>query len=334
MDILEEIKKCKTDEELKELVEEAIKVFTDIAKQENICTDYLGDNIGYNPRIITGDHDGYESNNIWNGYIPKGVRVVYARFKDNLVDQYTNNGFYYYLDDESYIYDFFKYIKEVDDIEDEQDIIMYVNAFIEDRFARYFEPKQREAMHTLFCKDERLFYPPIHEHSYKDFYYNGSARCTEIAIMAQNLLSLLGFEVIYANDFNHAYNIYIPSERFAEDKEAYVLDFGNWVPCYNAKLEFLGKLPFFGKMSNFTPEVAETMFDGKRRFTFPNYLLMRINDQMIEMEFGNDRNYGVDYIPLEDKKVIASGVEKKGVDLILPGDKPSGKKLILTKDED
>ena len=67
MDIVEEIKKCKTDEELRALAKEAIEVFTEEAQQNNLCTDYLGDNIGIYPKLIVDDEEHYESNNVWYG---------------------------------------------------------------------------------------------------------------------------------------------------------------------------------------------------------------------------------------------------------------------------
>ena len=311
MDIVEEIKKCKSEEELKALADEAIEVFTEQAKEENICTEYLGDRIGYNPRFIIGEEDAYESNNVWNGYIPKGTKVVYARFKDELVSQFTNNGYYYFMDDDSYVYDFFQFIKDEKDIEDDYDIIVTVHKFIEERFAKYVNPRNREIMHHLLYKDDTTFYAPVREHGFTDFYYNGSAKCTEMAIMGQNLLSLLNIEVIYVNDFNHAYNIYIPRGDSEDANNAYVIDFGNFVPCFDINLNYIGKIPFFGKIKDYTPEMFEEIFEGKKRITFPNYIIMRINNTTFEMACGEKRDYGVDYLPLEDKKLLVRERTKK-----------------------
>lgn len=312
MDIVEEIKKCKSDEELKALAEEAIEVFTEQAKQENICTEYLGDRIGYNPRfVLLGEEEVYESNNIWNGYIPKGTKVVYARFKDDEVNQFTSDGYYYFMDDDSYVYDFFQFIKEEEGIEDDYDIIVTVHKFIEERFAKYVNPRNREIMHHLLYKDKTLFHAPVREHGFSDFYYNGSAKCTEMAIMGQNLLSLLNIEVIYVNDFNHAYNIYIPRGDSEDADNAYVLDFGKFVPCLDVHLNYIGKIPFFGKIKDYTPGMFEEIFEGKKRLTFPDYFVMRMNNTTFEMAYGERRDYGVDYMPLEDKKLLVRERTKK-----------------------
>ena len=334
MDIVEEIKKCKTDEELRELAKEAIEVFTEEAQQNNLCTNYLGDNIGIYPKLIVDDEEHYESNNVWYGYVPKGVRVTYGRFKDEGVNQFTNFGYYYYIDDDDYVYDFFKLIYEEDNIEDENDIIILVQEFIENLFENSMEPKSRQYMHALFRNSDNVCYKPIREHKFSDFYHNGSAMCSERALLAQNLLSLLGLNVVYINDFNHAYNIYIPSDKeYEETNKAFVLDFSTTIPCYDLTFECIARIPFYGSIKDFDKR-AEDIFCGKERVKFPNYMLIKTRDKTYAKVIGKDRDYGVDYLPYEEKKIITSDSENKGGELILPGPKPSGKKLILLKDID
>ena len=175
MDIVEEIKKCETDEELRELSQEAIEVFTEKAQEENLCTEYLGDNIGIYPKLIVGE-EAYNANNVWNGYIPKGVKVNYARYKAEGQDQYTHLGYYYYMDDDDYVFDFFKLIHDEEDIEDDNDIIMVVQSFIEEKFSKCVNPTSRQVMHMLFHKADNTVCPPAHEHKFSDFYreYNFS----------------------------------------------------------------------------------------------------------------------------------------------------------------
>lgn len=331
MDIVEEIKKCETDEELRELSQEAIEVFTEKAQEENLCTEYLGDDIGIYPKLIVGE-EAYNANNVWNGYIPKGVKVNYARYKAEGQDQYTNLGYYYYMDDDDYVFDFFKLIHDEEDIEDDNDIIMVVQSFIEEKFSKCVNPTSRQVMHMLFHKADNTVCPPAHEHKFSDFYHNGSAMCTEIAILAQNLLSLLGLEVIYINDFAHSYNIYVPREEFDRTHKAYVLDFGNYVPCYDLKMDFLCKIPFYGAISDFDKR-AEEIFNGRQRVQFPNYVIVKTKYKTFAKKDGEDRDYGVDYTPYEEKKIITDEHADIGGEIILPGDKPTGKKLILDWNE-
>ena len=327
MDIVEEIKKCETDEELRELSQEAIDVFTKKAQEENLCTEYLGDDIGIFPKFVVGE-ETYDSNNVWNGYIPKGVRVSYARYKADGQQQFTNLGYYYYMDDDDYVYEFFKLIHDEEDIDDENDIIMVAQSFIEDKFSKTIDPTSRQVMHMLFRKADNTFCKPFHEHKFSDFYHNGSAMCTEKAILAQNLLSLLGMEVIYINDFNHSYNIYVPTEEFEKDHKAYVLDFGNYVPCYDIKFDYLCRIPFYGAICDFDKR-AEDIFCGRQRVQFPNYVIVKTKYKTLAKKMGEDRDYGVDYIPFEEKKIITDEHSTPGGEIILPGDKPTGKRLIL-----
>lgn len=303
MDIVDEIKKCKTDEELKALAEEAIEIFTKQAKQDNLCTCFLGDNISYNPTFISGDPNYYEANNTWFGYIPKGMKVTYGRIKEKGCKSFTNMGCYYYLDDDSYIYDFFKFIKE-EDIEDDFDIIFAVFKFLNKRFSKFFEPTERKQLHKLIYKDDQYYFPPVREHSIKDFYYNGSAKCTEYAVMAQNLMSSLNLETILINDFNHAYNIYIPGNNENKVKDAYIVDFSQWVPCYNLKFDYVGRAPFIGNMNNCNKELITVLIEGSIRGEFDDYYLFKINGSIYEIRSVRNRDYGVDYEEYEEKKTL------------------------------
>ena len=86
MDIYELIKKCSSLEELYELADSAIKFFTQRAYEENVPTNCIGTQIGINPiSNHIGDKDFkfdkyYSAVNVWNGYVPLGMKIVYGRF--------------------------------------------------------------------------------------------------------------------------------------------------------------------------------------------------------------------------------------------------------------
>ena len=299
LEILEQIKKCKTDEEIKSLAQERIKECTLTAREENNDLDYIGEDLSYNPTIKNIDPNYRAANNLWVGYIPKGMKIVYGRFRESINNPFTNRGRYYYLDDESYIYEFYKFFKEDNyKFDDEFDMIVYVHEFLNNKLERCFEGRKREDINKMIYKDNYIMYDRIKEHSIKDLYDNGSAMCTEYAIMGQNILSTLGYEMIYVNDLDHAYNIYVPYEENNEnvkDEEAYIVDFSNWVMCVDYNFDFLTKAPFFGKIECKSENLDE-FFNGNKKFVFNDYFLYSINDSIIEMEFNNrKRKYGVDY---------------------------------------
>ena len=314
MNILDQIYECKDDKELKELANEAIEAYTNKAKEENNELDYLGEDLSYNPTIKSMDIDHSHANNLWIGYIPKGMKLVYGRFREDSNKPFTNRGKYYYIDDDSYIYEFFKYIKEEQpEIEDEFDMMVYVSEFLEEMFSKNINPMEREQINKMIYKDNFLFHDRVREHSIKDLYGNGSALCTEYALVGQNILSVLGFDMVYAMDLNHAYNIYIPNPSIEEDQMedvAYIVDFSNWIPCLDYNFELKTTSPFFGKI-DCKKEDLEAFFKGKIKLKFKDYFLYSINGNIIEMEYNNkERMYGVDYNFEEEKKILTKSRHK------------------------
>lgn len=296
--MLEIIKKCNTLDELKLLADEKVKECTYSAREENNDLDYIGEDLSYNPTIKSMNPNYRAANNLWIGYIPKGMKVVYGRFRESINNPFTNRGRYYYLDDDSYIYEFYKYFKENNcKIDDEFDLIVFVYEFLNKKLNRDFEGRKREDINKMIYKDNFLMYDRIKEHSIKDLYENGSAMCTEYAIMGQNILTTLGYDMIYVNDLDHAYNIYVPYDdnENIKDEEAYIVDFSNWVMCVDYKFDMLAKAPFFGKIEC-NKENLDEFFNGNKKFVFNDYFLYSINGNIIEMEFNNrKRKYGVDY---------------------------------------
>lgn len=306
MDNVLMIKECQNDEELKELANEAIDVYTKQAKKEN-SENYIGTNLDINPLNYHLNEpnfefeDLYEGVSFWNGYIPLGTKMVYGRFYDEKYKTSSHKGCYYYLDDDDYIFEFFKYIKDLE-IEDDYDIVIAVHSFIEKKFAKYFEPKERGEIHKLIYRSDGLFLRPIKEHSIKDFYYNGSAMCSEIAAVAENLLSSLGLEVMYFSDKEHAFNLYVSHDK--DDPYMYILDFSNWVECYDVNYKLIGKTPFFGKIVDGNQELVDKMVNEGKRIELDDYYLYRINGRLFEIKNGRKRNYGTDFALQEENKLI------------------------------
>ncbi len=307
MNIYEMIKKCSNDEELRDLVDSCIEVYTKLAYKENNFSTYIGTKLDINPvnshiddKLFEFDKY-YEAVNVWLGYVPLGMKIVYGRYYNEKYKTSSHKGSYYYLDDDSYIFDFFKYLKK-QDISDEYDLIVCVDCFLKRMFDKPIDAKEREDINKLIYRDEDYFYRPCKEHSIKDFYNNGSAMCSEISIVAENLISVLGLEIISMQDKGHAYNIYVSHSK--EGNGIYILDFADWVGCYNFKFELINTFPFFKKIENCTSKDIDEIVNEGRRITMNDYYLYFINNETYEITTKKTRSYGVDFAIEEEKSLI------------------------------
>lgn len=310
MDIVDLIKECKTEQDLKELAKDVIESFSNLSEQENEDENYIGTKLDVNPTNFHIDDPNflidkyYKCVNFWYGYIPLGTKIVYGR---EFIPKYrtsSHKGYYYYLDDDSYIFEFFKYIKE-NDVESEFDLIYLAFIFSTkwlNKKRKEFNSKDRNQMHTLINKTSDLYYRPIKEHSIKDFYGNGSAMCSELAVFAENLLSAFGLEVMYFMDKEHAYNLFV--EHVDEKNiELYIVDFSDWVDCYDENMNIIYTLPFVGRIENGTEELLDQMVNYGKRIKVNDYLIYRINGNAYKIELNLERNYGTDFA-LENEKTL------------------------------
>ena len=304
MDILEQIRACENEEELRELAEEAIEYFTNLAHKENKDSSFIGSDLDINPtnyHLAEKDFAGekfVDGVNIWNGYVPKGMKINYGRFLDDTNKLSLCKGCYYYVDDDSYIYEFYRFIKN-QDIENDFDIISAAYRFTEKYFDKKIGARDREEIHKLIYENDKVFFRPIREHSFKNFKQNGSAMCTERALMAENLISVMGLEIIYMMDMGHAYNIYAHYE--GSETEIYVLDFANWVECYNVNFKLIGTAPFMGLIEGCNNEMIDRVVNGGERIEVEDYYLYSINGGIYRIPFNESRNYGTDF-GMDEKK--------------------------------
>lgn len=306
---MDRIHNCKNDEELYYLTKKLIKEALKETRHNNKYYGLLGDKIEINPTeydIIEKKIKKYRtifSINIWNGYIPKNTKIVYGIILNNLNRGYSSGGYYYYLDDEKYVYDFVKYIKQFN-VEDELDVISVVNDFFIEYFARMIEPKKRSEMHNLILKNENIYFKPTREHSIKDFYHNGSAQCTEYATITNNLFSILKIPVSCFFDSGHAYNVmFIEND---EEFDSYVLDYSDCVSIYDEKLECIGRFPFFKKIENGNKEFINKVVNENEKIELEDYNMLKINNRYYETKLGKNRIYGVGCDKIEEKKLIIS----------------------------
>lgn len=310
MDIYEQILKCKTDEDLKLFAEEAINYFTDQALDDNKETNLIGSGVELNPVDYHLDDKNFEREdfiycvNIWNGFIPKGMKIVYGRFLDRETGLTSNKGAYYYVDDESYVYEFFKFLRtREDDIGDEFDLISAAYEFTVQYFScGPFDAVDREVMFKTLYKDNHRFHQPTKEHLFSSFKHKGGALCTERALMAENLLSVLGLEMIYVMDLSHTYNFFA---QHREDGKAdiYVVDFAKFVDVFDESFNYMGSAPFVRVIEDCTNEMLSRVVNNGERIEFQEFYYYVINGQVIEQPLDTTRTYGTDW-GFEEKKLI------------------------------
>lgn len=197
MEIVEYIKKL-TDEELQYVVEERIKY---LEESEYELPDTIGYILDYNPSDLIYPGESFEDIkkvcliDNFNGYIPFGTRIVYGMVYNPENGMKSNGARYYYIDDDSYIYDFCKFIRDKE-INDEFDIFEYLFSFLQDYFG-IISFTDRETMMNYVLKNDYYFYEPTRENCFSMFKGRGNALCSEIAVVAQNILSFLGFDIKY-----------------------------------------------------------------------------------------------------------------------------------------
>ncbi len=308
MEIVCLIKDSVNDNALKELTDDVIEECTKQSKKNNL-RNCIGAELDINPVDYHIDDPNfdverfYEGSSFWVGYVPIGTKIVYGRFYCPRFKTSTNRGCYYYVDDDSYIYDFFKLIKE-SEIEDEFDIIWLAHSFIKKLFDKKIDAKTRYEMHKLIYKDEELLFRPLKEHGIKDFYHNGSAMCSEIALVAENLLSSLGLEIMYLEDKGHAYNIYRYYNEEEKKDELYILDYAKWVNCYNAEYKYIGSAPFIGEIEDANDDTVDEIVNEGKRIKVDDYYLLSINGTLFEVKCEEKREYGTDFALAPEKKLI------------------------------
>ena len=189
-------------------------------------------------------------------------------------------------------------------------------------------------MHKLLLKKDYQFFEPSKEHSIKDFYGNGSAQCTEYALVASNLLSVLGIPSYYCLDTTHAFNMFfIKNEE--DEYDGYLLDFSNSIYVYDAQNNYVGRYPFYEKVETKEKRYIilengdckeiefektkeqieeeekfyEEFVNNGKRIVTNDFFAVILNDHMFKATTDKKRDYGVECNKVEDKKVLVKRKE-------------------------
>ena len=272
---------------------------------------YLGYNLPQNPVNLDFTFKkfvpfNYEIVYCHSGFIPQGTKVVYRYCIDPKSYVSFNDGGYYFIDDEKYIYDFLKYIKNFD-IKDDYDILLSIFNFIHANFDSFYSHRKRDDVQKVIYKNENYSYERCTS-SIETLMLNKAFECTEYSLVIQNLLSFFDIDSIYVIDKNHAYNIC--SFKILENDlndSFYVVDSSCPVYLTDFSFENTKMLPFVSKINN--PFDIKNVLDGKSVFKLDNYFYMEIGNYLYKMYDGSERIYGVNIVC--DNPLVIKNNEKK-----------------------
>lgn len=308
---MDDLKKCSTKEEIKIFIDDIIDTEIDLQVYNN---DFIGIESSVNPlcNFIQNKSESalINSSVVWGGFIPENVKITYASIwpmNDN-TGIVANQGWYYYVDNRDFLYDFCYLNKDID-FECEYDLVLKIFQFIQS----YFESNihegsvQREKMHHAILKDENFCYEPTLKHSLKDFKNNGSAMCSERSAIANNILSLYDVEIKYlmgsvqlpSDGGGHAFNLGVI------DGEQYIIDFSIPVNNYDINGTYIGQSPFFGYIPDFNENTLQDAVDNNEIFEFNDYSSIVINGCAYDIEQkDNSRFYAIGNMNRFDKNIV------------------------------
>ena len=272
--------------------------------KENNNTNIIGFKIFHNPvgyyLLNKNKKELFNVNmrSFYGGYVPKGMNIVYGlSVDDNCIA--SNAGMYYTVDDDSYIYDFCKYIKDKD-ISCETDFFEYVLFFLKSYFGT-FNNRSRDDMFQMILKNDRIYHNPIGVHKLSDFKHKGNAKCSEYAVMANNILNVFGFDCsiiigqIKLDDEDmegHAYNLVSYTDENNEKKDI-LIDFASSVNVYDVNYNKLGESPYIMYLDSFDENIVVDLLYNDLHLTYDDYDYMVLGDSLLQLGNGKTRDYFV-----------------------------------------
>lgn len=295
MDIVRKIEKL-SDEELEQFVIERIdKLEKEQTEKE------VSDTIGYlldcgntNLNLLESIDELVVSK--FDGYIPRGTRIVYGMIVNGYTGFATNGGNYYYLDDDSYILDFCKYLR-TQDVCDQFELFDCVLDFCNDYFG-VIETIKREDMNKLIYKNKEEFYEPINEHVLSMFKKKGNNQCSELSVVAQNILAFLGYDisVIIGNHqidgekpVAHAYNMVNFKHSITNEDVSVILDMSASVYVLDINHNMIGLAPYVHYLDKPKDQAYNDMLlTENKEIECPNYSYMLCSQEKV-WKFAEDR---------------------------------------------
>ena len=277
----------------------------------------IGYYLDYNPVSQTEKDNVYiDMCGIYKGYARKGTRIVFGiSFMNDKKCLVGNDGNYYYIDTDDYIYEFCDWIKDIK-IEDEFELFYCIQKFIKKYFGT-IPSMNREKMFQLIYKDDYSFFKPLKEHGLSWFKEKGNAMCTEYAVLAQNLLSFFGIQsyLLFGeekenNDSSeyHAFNFISCKDDDTGNECMCLMDFAMPVGIYNLNHELKGEFPYTFFLEDFDEDDLMDYYENEKVFSSPDHMYMMINDDIMEISLSTTREYCVKHeiIP----KIVENKIKK------------------------
>ena len=297
MDFLNEIKNI-SDNNLESLVKEKIDYISTESDNYNNNTNVIGFKLDENPKFDIKNHSkgdffsldlicGYE------GYIKKNMKIVYG-LSYNYTKLVSNNGSYYYLDTDDYILDFCKYIKDKEVLND-YIFFDYVLKFIRNYF-KVISTQDREEMLSMIYKNDYNVYDKTFENRFSLFKNKGNARCSEYAVLAQNILSFFDYDIIYVigkekdNDIetNHAFNIISFFDKEDNKDVTYLIDFSLNIDEIDLVSNKKEPSVFLGEIDR---ESANELLTKNIHLVFDDYDYIKVGNTLVCLGNSYEREY-------------------------------------------
>lgn len=278
------------DEQIKELI--SFKVAELTYKSKVFPNRFIGIDCDINPkRDFYGEVES-KSQSVWQGFIPKDVKIIYS-FVPNEEGYTVNNGCYYYIDDDTYIYEFAKYIKDKE-VKSEIDFLTHVYNFIENYFyGLTIHDYTREQMHHPLLRADGKYLESSSGHRFLDFKDANNAMCSEYSAMAQNILSVFGYTMIYfcgavktsVGTGGHVFNFGLV------DSNPCIIDFTIPVKAYSLNNRRFYYSPFLGPVKDYNSETFKNHFFNQIPYDFNDYNYVETSNQFSMIADGNTRHY-------------------------------------------
>ena len=280
-------------------IDAAIKELKGVVKKFNPSENFLGVNVPLNKKFDLENNDNYLIGNFyWYSFIDSDVKVIYG-FSIDENSSVCNDGLYYYIDDNEYLYDFARFIKDKE-IGNDFDFLCYVKEFLDNYFNDISNVNllSREERNKTFINSNGKNINPI-KRSNRGFYQSNIAMCTEYATMGLNILGVFGYSslvLIGSLDFDkeeigHAYNI------VAMDNGVYLVDMASSVIVTDLDGNLLDEVPFYKEL---TEEELQNILDKKEPISLNNVFYIYFGENNFKFEEDRQRTYRVSNMVLKD----------------------------------
>jgi len=276
MDLLEKINNC-SEEELTSII--------DVALQEKINNADKKERLGFTDGgLATAKIPSHK------GFISPESRIKYSNLSMNMYSMKTTD----------YIYEFAKYVKK-NNINTRGGLVKNVENFINDYFGNSNGADMRDtyfdqiAFRTTTTDDE--YFEKLENLEIGDLKGKNVAMCTERAALAQNLLSLFGFDIYYcmgcvnnnAKEESHCFNIARAKDTFM------LLDYSLPVSIFeNGRA--VDYAPFQGIIR--LDELEDVLVNGFNK-EFSSYEFIKTPQGIKKVVTGESRTYNVGNMTLE-----------------------------------